>query len=377
MRPNWFIGEMRTGDRTNFIRPVSGTWKRSLSSEGEIECTMDMRGHDVTKLNLGLAAEEWRTYLAVEKDGRIRQAGPILGHQFNDDDQTLVLKAGGFKSYLQHRVQTVWPIVDLATDTVTYRGSYGDIARSIIRGMMMRPGGDLPIVVPNIVEGGTRVRTLNNFDLSYVGDLIDNLTNIINGPDIVFRPRLRADGLGVEWEMLTGTDDDDEIHGTVDAEPVWDHSARKTTVRSLSVNRSGANLADEAFALGGGQQDKLIMARSNRTGLRDRGFPLMQAQLNLNSVSEITTAQGYADRQSQFGQKSVVTWDMKVSANMPPRITEYQEGDYIRVRVGVHKYIPAGEYRMRLLDIASDALENEVTLTISPDRTEPEIEDEA
>jgi hypothetical protein len=378
MKPNYFVGEIVSGDRTMPLRPAKSEYSSDISSTGgEIKATFDMRGVDVEKLHLRDTGAVWRTYLAVEKNGEVRSAGPIIGHKFNDNDQTLELTAAGLGAYWARRVQIAWPIVDLATDKMTITGvGYGTIAKRIVQNAMAHPGGALPIVLPDD-EVGTRERNYNNFDLSWCGDLLDNLRNIINGPDIVFRPRMRADGLGVEWVMLVGTEADDEVHGAPEDEPIWDHSARKSSVSELAVTVTGANLNDQTFALGGGQEDKIVLAEAHLTGLRDTGFPLLQTQMNLNSVSEYETALGYAQRQAQFGQLPIETWEMKVRANDAPVIGSYREGDYVNVRVGRHRYIRPGTYRLRLIGFASDQDEEVVTLSLAPDRTAPDAGDAA
>ncbi|ETJ35311.1 hypothetical protein Q604_UNBC10296G0001, partial [human gut metagenome] len=71
----------------------------------------------------------------------------------------------------------------------------------------LRSGGAAVVVSPLLpaVTGGTHERTYLGADFATVASRLSELTQVIDGPEIIFDPRLAGEGTSLSWHMLTGT----------------------------------------------------------------------------------------------------------------------------------------------------------------------------
>lgn len=103
----------------------------------------------------------------------------------------------------------------LAESVLSIReGSLGTIARRLVELAQDRPSGWLPVAFGSPEERGTnRERNYDGFNLgnNSVAKRIKEITEVINGPDVSFRPRWVERGSRVEWVMFHGTEGMPEI----------------------------------------------------------------------------------------------------------------------------------------------------------------------
>src|SRR5690606_21678978 len=126
---------------------------------------------------------------------------------YNADTSILTVKAAGLASLFDHRY--VMGVVASGTEAAAWSATYSNlslatIAKRLIQLAETHTGGNLPIVFQDD-ESGAHTRTYNGFDLGTTWQRVSELMGVIDGPDISFEPRLRADRLGIEWVMRTGT----------------------------------------------------------------------------------------------------------------------------------------------------------------------------
>lgn len=347
----WFLADTRTGRIIADIQPLSGSLDRKLNSPETITATVDMWDPDTVALNLAVTAKEGRVCLGVAVDGVILGCGPIWGQSYDRPKGTLKLTARGLWSYFDHRY--VLPIaaatLPVTQFTIPDGGSegktkpnptvgtylvgfeYGTIAKRWVQQCQTWTGGNVPVVFEDD-RTGSRERNMDGAQFKNVGTVMKQLTEVENGPDLVFLARYTGDGLGVEWFLKTGTDTDPLIHST--SVHLWDMSVPESPISDFQVDRDASELAGTAWFTGGRSTDTVLVARSIDTTLTDAGFPLFEQLDSSHSSVEIqSTLDDYAKEATRFGRSSWDEWSFTVEANSIPRLTEYWEGDFCDITI--------------------------------------------
>ena len=267
------------------------------------------------------------------------------------------------------------PGEDPAATALTYTGALADIARDLVALAQSHTGGSLPIVMePD--EGGVNTRTYAGHELARVGERLDQLTGVLNGPDIDFAPRFTADRQGIEWVMRTGTTSDPLLHqpdsstSFGDGDHVWDARAPRSGIRSLDVVRDAGGLAYRSWASGNGTGESLVIAMEEDLSLIANGYPLLEATTTHQSVEDPATLDLHAVSDLIGSMRPWTTWALSVRGDRRPLLGSYRPGDWARVWVPAdHLYLSqqlaAGFYRTRILGF-SGGTGPQVKLDLAP-----------
>lgn len=381
MSVDYYLFEMLTGQRLTPLPVSKGPWSLKTNADESISCTVPARSAIAAKLRVWEASTLARNGLLVVVDNVPIAAGPIWKRSYKQGGD-IELVAGGLRSYWERRLllpvaaRTI-PLVDANGDPVTSLDfaasnlSPGTIAKRYIELVTLWPDGNIPLVLP-ADEAGTASDTVAAIDLKTVRKLLDNLTQRQNGPDIAFPPRWSGDGLGIYWEMQTGTNANPRL-GNTDASLIsWTIGAAKGGAFELEVSEDGTGLASEVFGMGGGSVDRAIASRSFNPTLTDDGFPLLQAaDTGHSDVRLQATMQEYTDQRANLGQYASSFWSMKVRAHEKgtPRLgTGYWVGDMATLIVDpAEPVIPAGPYQRRIASISGDANGEEYSIVFAED----------
>lgn len=167
-----------------------------------------------------------------------------------EDDRALALLWG-------YRERS-WP--SLPESRVHLKGlSLGSIARRLVELAQLRPNGGFPLSYAMPIVEGQHERTYEGFNLgnNSVGKRLTELTEVIGGPDLHFRPRWVPGHRGqkVEWVMHHGIDVSPQlwqqhVHELDLTAPVSKAATRKVTTRFQPVRR--------VYATGAGQDQALM-----------------------------------------------------------------------------------------------------------------------
>lgn len=348
--PRWFLADLRTGRQILDLSPMAGRWERSLNKAETVTATLDMQDPDTIALRPRIAAAPGRSILACATGDVVLAAGPVWAHTYSRPNKTLQLHAAGMWSYFDHRY--VIPIVaatigvDQFTipdpsaagktmpnpDVGTYLTAleYGTIAKRWVQQAQAWTGGNVPIVFePDRV--GTRERNFEGADFKKVGTVLSQLTQIEDGPDIRFMPRLTADRLGIEFALQTGTDANPLLAG---GPHLWDVTAPESAVSEFEVNVDASRMTSVGWVTGGRSADTVLVARSIDTTLTDAGYPLLESlDSSHTSVSEQSTLDNYAGEATLLGRGPLETWDFTVETNRQPYLGSYWEGDWCTLTI--------------------------------------------
>lgn len=365
-------GELRTGRVLAEVPATDSSWSLGLRDAGAVDATVKLRGMDPHARTEVLSyLDPARCYLAVVvdvgEDRHVLEAGPIWKHAFDDAKGTLKVGAGGLLTVFDHRkLLRILQSWERPQDTaIVYRNlSLGTIAKRLISTAMDHTGGDLPIVLPPD-EAGTATRRYPGYELAWVSDRLQELSDVIGGPDIALTPRMTSDRLAIEWVLRTGTTADPLLHQTGD-DWAWDRGAPNGSLTSLSVTRDATDLAHRAWAIGSGTETQLMLGMAADLGPVAAGYPLLEAETSHTSVIEQSTLDGHAAALAAGSRRPWQTWALSVRADLAPRLGEYRPGDWCQVHVpDSHEYLAAGSYRTRILSISGD-LGTGVSLTLAP-----------
>lgn len=348
-KPRWFLADLRTGRRLLDLPILTGTWQRFLNRPEALTCVLDMQDPDVIQLRPRIAASPARSMLACAVDDVVLAAGPVWAQQYNRPAKTLQLTAMGMWSYFDHRyvlpvVASTVSVSQFAVPDTTAAGKtkpnpavgtyltgleYGTIAKRWVQQARAWTGGDVPIVF-EADRSGTHERNFEGADFKNVGTVLTQLSQIDNGPDIRFRPRLTADMLGIEFLLETGTDASPLLTG---GPHLWDLTAPGSPVSNFRIDVDGTQMASVAWATAGRSADTVLVARSTDRTLTDAGYPLLEElDSSHTTVAEQTTLNGWAAEAVVRGRRPVETWDFDVEATSQPYLGSFWEGDWCELR---------------------------------------------
>lgn len=350
----WFVGDLLTGNISTFIPVVSGSWSTAINEAGSLSVSVTLKDPDVRALGLGNVATVGKSYLAVVENGVVLNAGPIWSHEYSKDDGSLTLAAAGLWSYFDHRV--LLPVLvgsqtPLDVETYYENVSLLTVAKRLVQQAQTATGGNVPVVLPAEVAG-TEEREYAGSDLNLVGDALNDLTSVENGPEIDFAPRWRVDRLGIEWVMRVGTPTQPQL--SANTNHVWDYGVPQPTIKGLSVKRDGTKLVGTAYASSGSSSTAALYSTYRSSVLTGQGYPLLETVDSSRITDLQSELDGYARENARVGSKPIEFWSFSARADASPFVGEYSKGDYCTVKIRDDFYIPDGEYRRRITNLSGD-----------------------
>jgi hypothetical protein len=367
---NVLYGNLLTGLIGGSVPFLTASLLCRLNAPGTVEVTVDLNDDAVASLNLKNNAAPRQAFLAWEENDVVLEAGPISGHSFNVDTGQLTITASGLWSYFDDRValptaalskpffvndpntfDTMIP--NPALDTVFTNTSYANMYKGLIQQSMQWPSGSLPIVFQPDDTGSSSL-TVNGVDVQYVGDVLRDINQLTNGPDIEFTPSRSSDRRSIQWTLRTGTTAKPDL-GSVNTFN-WDMSVDASRAESLKVDVDGSMRASRVWAIGGKSNDTAIIVSASDPTLTNTGFPILERVLaDRNDLSSTALLQSYANEQVRLGKSTTETWSFKVQANKSPKLGEYRVGDYAQLTIGAdNPYISQGIYLRRILSMSTD-----------------------
>lgn len=194
-------------------------------------------------------------------------AGPLVEPPAEEQShQRVGLKAQGIGAILAQR-----PIPgdfgpgeedQLKATTLEWSGvSLGSLVGRIVGQATSKRVGWLPIVVPAEVAAD-RQRTYEGWNLgnNMAWKRIVEITEVIGGPDVAFRPRFvpGSNRTRFEWVLVTGTEAQPSIAQT--SPILWDTTSDASCVASVALVSSAAGLAHRVYATGTGQGAGIALA---------------------------------------------------------------------------------------------------------------------
>jgi hypothetical protein len=366
------IGDFRTGRRILDLPFSSVSWDKRRNRPETLSVTTTLLDPDVRALDLRNAGSPVKAFMAVLEGDYFCGAGPIWGHEYDQDSGALSMTAAGAGSWLHHR--TVLPALAAGIDpalfvvpdpadtsktmanpalATTVTGAWlGTIMKRLVQQALSWPGGGAPFVLPDDVAG-IHERTYDGLDLIPVGEAIEALGDVENGPDHELTPRFASDRLGVEWLLRHGSPTQPQLRAT--AIHRWDLSAASRSARGLKVTVDGSSMTGLAWATGGRSSDSAIVERFTGNALTAAGYPLLETvDSSHTSVSERATLRSYAAERVRLGQTPGELWTFEVRKDSAPSFGEYGIGDLCKLIIRNDPFIPDGDYVREIAGLSGD-----------------------
>lgn len=364
----FFTGNMVTGRKIIPLPATDGDWEIRRNRFGTLSCDITLAPEKHRALDLRENAKDGRSFLAFAEGDRILEAGVIWDHEYDMDSRRLHLVAEGIWSILWHRF-----ILPAAVETTALLIQSGDSAGqpnpavattftgqpwpAIVKGILQqgfaRAGGDLPIVF-GADGAGAHDKSYDAASFKPQGEALQDLTELVDGPEVEFRPQFTSDGVGVEWLAVVG--DDDQLEITSAGRPHrFDFTVRKPTVRGLKEKGSARGLTSEAWATGGRQAAIALISRAASTLLTDRGFPRFESLSNAHStVVEQAVLDAYAAADRDLGSQLSSWWEWETNTARTPRLSALRLGDRATVVLSGDGYLPDGEHDRRIAALSGN-----------------------
>jgi hypothetical protein len=338
------FGELLSGRITDTLDATDCSWSITANDAGTID-SVSVPAAEVRAKDLRHAAPGARSYLAVDVDGQIQEAGPIWSRSWDDKGQTLSLAAAGLWSLFDHRkVYSAAAQLKDAAVTVT-GGDLRTLARGLLVQSMVFRGGNLPLVLPDPLAGDLS-ETYPGWALTTLGDALRDFTQRETGaPDMRFRPRYTADRTGIQWVFEAGTNDAPLLVQTGD-DWYFDLTVPRSPVLNVSTDEDATAMAEQAWVTGNGTEAGTLIAGSYDGALLDAGYPLLEVEEARSSVEDQATLNAFAANLRDRSARPVEVWQVEVQASAAAEILP---GHRARVVVGAdHPWLPEGEHQMRV-----------------------------
>jgi len=353
------VGELMTGRITDTIPVTSMRWSDTLNGNGSIDVTV--AGSVVRERNLRQKTHGARCFLAVERDGRIVQAGPIWSRTWDWEKGELSLGASGLWSYFDHRIVRE-PFPTTTADLIVTGKSLGGIARALAYSAIAISQAALPVVLP-ADESGDHTETFPLWKVLRCGEQMRQITQrAVDAPDIQFVPRRKSsDPRYIEWVMRVGTEVSPSLsQGGPDW--VFDTSAPKSPVLGVATDEDATGMAEVMYATGNGQEENILMAATVNYDLLALGWPLMDGDESFPTVEDQATLQGHADNLIARAARPIEVYKVGVTA---AAAREVSAGDYAQLVVKGDPWLGDVNLTMRVKTMSGD-LSDVVTLEMFP-----------
>lgn len=285
--------------------------------------------------------------------------------------EMVTLSAHGIRAILAHRILTggdhgPGDEAALVAARPGWSGiSLGSIGWRLVEQVMAKRAGWLPIVHGQADDPASRVRNYEGYNVANndVDKLLDDLSNVIGGPDMMFRPRwTNAEAVAVEWAFVHGTDSD--VHIPQTREWGLDVTAVDGPVSRVELTVGDLpNPATRAYGVGAGDGEGVLVRIAEHI---PEGFPLLE---QVAGESDSDTPDVIAEKaEAMLGTEPLVqltiTWDARFEG---VRVDQVNVGDRVLLNLPAVQYlVPAGRSLWQLIALKANLGSPHVTGEFQP-----------
>lgn len=356
------VGDVLTGKINATIPATSASWSATLNDSGAVSATVAEAV--VRDFNLRGLTNGQRCFLAFERDGRIKQAGPIRSRQWDWEKGQLTLGAVGIWGWLDRRViRPAALTLPIQADTVIVSGkSLGGLARALVQLATSTTYCNVPIVLP-ADETGDHTETFPLYSLLKYGEQLRQITaRATDAPDIAFVPRRRSDDPRyIEWVMRVGTASAPALQQT-GPDWIFDTSVPKSSTFGISTDEDATSMAEQVWVTGNGQEESILMSQTYDTTLLQQGWPLTEVDEAHPTVEDQATIDGHAANLLARSARPIEVFKATVAADA---VQEAQPGDYCQIVTRGDVWLGDTNRETRVKTISGD-MSDRVTLDMYP-----------
>lgn len=305
-------------------------------------------------------SERWYTSVAIFWDGQGCQGGPVTQNPdmgFINDMPVAVITGKGFWENLNQRLMhsKTWdPATGITSSTadLTITDSLPNIAREIVNqatSWTVRPGSALPVDLPTAVASDSNMLTYHGYETASAGQRLQELTQVENGPDVLFQPYLTtiAGQRYVRHRMMIGT----PYLSQAGQPPKWDLGSSMT---NLNVAGDSSPLITTSFVKGTGNEAGQLYGYATSADLISKGWPALDfVDSSHTSASVQSTLDSWARANIAQYARKLEQWKPVILLDDDPHWGTYNPGHFGSYVVNDHPWVPDGTYTSRILGVAS------------------------
>ena len=333
------------------------SWGVDLNDADSI--SIDVSKSSLPKLDLNYWLAPWWAGVLIMWNGNPIAGGPILSRP-TESFETIGLSCAGIRAVLARRLvsreQTNW--ANQAKSVVSWKNlTLGTIAKKSVQITEEKYGGALPISYPIADRAGKHERNYRGFNVQNIDadDILTKLSEVINGPDIMFRPRMLSDNQ-VTFDMLYGDEIDPRIPQKFT--PVWDTTADRGMISEMRVITTGTYMTNRTYSVGAGQDEgTLIRVNTNEAPLQ-KGYPLLETVVSTSNSENADVVDDHGVADLWANRTPLVEIQMTVRADGSIPLGQFWPGDLVEVVVKDWLSLPDGVIPMRILSMTGDSSAN-------------------
>lgn len=322
------------------VKPVSGSWSRARNIGRGGNCTIQANDPDYFLGTQRTPVWPFQQWIVVEwaPPGslvwKILYAGIITEAVYSWAGKSLDLAHSDLWVFWPKRVVTPDRSNDLASKKITWTGhSAGTIAKKAIQAGLNAQGSPLnyalPIVFPADVAG-THDRTVYGYNFETVQDILDEVMESDEGPDIDFRPRWSTGGT-LEWVM--------EVNANRTVVFDYNLDADQTPVTSMTYKLAGMGLSNKVYGLGEGSEKKMLVRQSSGDL---SPYPALESTASFKEINKLDRLQARTTGARKALDGAIRQVDMTVKDDGPPRVTDLLLGSTIRWKADKDSWLLSG-----------------------------------
>ncbi len=305
-------------------------------------------------------------------------AGPI-DKPVKDTPKTgkLEISAGGIGALLSHREVLAGDFRPgqeeaLKLSVLDWSGvSLGSIVGRIITAATSKRAGWLPIVIPP-EEPAVRQRTYEGWNVAnnLAWKRITEITEVIDGPDVMLRPRFVAGSnrTRFEWVLYTGTEAQPTIPQT--AQVLWDSTAQQSPIANVEVTSNATRLAHRVYATGAGEGAGIALQIAEAKTIPEY-MPLLETTISDTDTENLDLLRSKATSTLASQGIDQVTFTVESTAESP--IGSWNVGDAVDATLTGWLNIPDGTYTLRIISAKYDLTNSTVTVECQEDQLGEEL----
>lgn len=381
MHVDYEIADFVTGETFGVLPIKKGAeWTTQLNRPDQLSCTVDMRSREARGLDLSSAAEGRKTVLRArtvsddpERDD-LTVAWGLLDDQrpWNEDTRTLKLSAKGVESswlgmsLIGPATALTLPLIvkdddglnapNPALDTHYAGLELGTIAKRLVEQRLTWPGSPAArFTLPadrTAPADEDHQRDYLFAQLKYVGEALQNLTEVENGPDIAFDCWRAADGR-LAYGMRVGTDANPRIGADVG---IW-ALGPASPISGLEYIDDSVDVATTAWGSAGRTMGDVLLSRVRNADMIADGYPSLDyVNTSHGDVTRQATLDAYARADAAYVRRPRRDVPFSVQGDASPGLGQYRAGDFVTIDVPAdHPWPPMrGGFRVRVTSLKGD-----------------------
>lgn len=343
------------GRRIGELTPVDDvSWSHEWCDEGSLDVTIhprNLRTSDgrIVPIDWSTLLRKWAVILVVTRGDIVEAAGPILDRDW--DGEKLKLKCGDGWSLWNNRfvlnrlLRAHWVDGDILVDEdnpapewhLRVNGkTYTDLIVQIIDESLQ--WGAAPYTLPTAVTSPANyTREYFCWDFATVLDRIQDLTEVINGPEVWFQPTLDSDDV-FRWQLRSG-DDIGQHHYRLHT------GSRDSRLDIGSLSDKADDMTTQAFGIGGKKDDHTMIVMQKSTP--SDGMPVLQTVNKEHStLGNVDEMRSYLQEDLNRGGEEQESINVSVDSQLP-----VVPGDRLTITVHDDPWIGTTDYELKVLEI--------------------------